>query len=154
MFQFGQCPNRAGIFCNGASLTWLEFLKITLVSWLKCWLMLINADFRWLGEFWQENIQISWRKLYDWCWNSYFESGQMGLKWVKWPYSGVYLSQRMWNHAQNSMKKIKRSISVFSLCAVESSLLKSPIFDENSRNENALFSIRPNQIVQIFDASK
>ena len=50
----------------------------------------------------------------------------------------------MWNHAENSMKKLKRSISVFSLCAVESSLLKRPIFDKiNSRNENAFFSMFP-----------
>ena len=49
----------------------------------------------------------------------------------------------MWNHTKNSMKKLKRSISVFSLCAVESFLLKRPIFDENSRNENAFFSMFP-----------
>ena len=30
-----------------------------------------------------------------------FESGQMGLKTVKWAYSGVHLSQTMWSHARN-----------------------------------------------------
>ena len=34
----------------------------------------------------------------------------------------------MWNHAQYSKKQFKRPISLFSLCAVESSLLKSPIW--------------------------
>ena len=44
-------------------------------------------------------------------------------------------------NAKNSKKQFKRPISLFSLCAVESSLLKRPIFDENSRNENAFFSM-------------
>ena len=44
-------------------------------------------------------------------------------------------------NAKNSKKQFKRPISLFSLCAVESSLLKRPIFDENSQNENAFFSM-------------
>ena len=34
-------------------------------------------------------------------WQKDFESGQMGLKTVKWAYSGVHLSQTMWSHARN-----------------------------------------------------
>ena len=44
-------------------------------------------------------------------------------------------------NAKNSKKQFKRSISLFSLCAEESSLLKWPIFDGNLRNENAFFSM-------------
>ena len=49
----------------------------------------------------------------------------------------------MWNHAKNSKNQFKRPISLFSLCVVESSLLKSPIFDENSRNKNAFSQCLP-----------
>ena len=44
-------------------------------------------------------------------------------------------------NAKKSKKQFKRPISLFSLCAVESSQLKWPIFDGNSRNENAFFSM-------------
>ena len=49
-------------------------------------------------------------------------------------------------NAKNSKKQFKRPISLFSLCAVESSLLKRPIFDGNSRNENAFFSMFSNSM--------
>ena len=49
-------------------------------------------------------------------------------------------------NAKNSKKQFKRSISLFSLCAEESSLLKWPIFDGNSRNENAFFSMISNSM--------
>ena len=52
----------------------------------------------------------------------------MGLKTVKWAYSGVYLSQTMWNHAKKSMKMLKRLTSVFQqgdVDHVRSSLLKT-----------------------------
>ena len=42
-------------------------------------------------------------------------------------------------NAKNSKKQFKRPISLFSLCAVESSQLKRPIFDENLRNKNTFF---------------
>ena len=54
------------------------------------------------------------------------ESGQMVLKQVKWALSSVYLSQTMWNHAKNSMKKLKRPTSVFQQGDVKSSVLKTP----------------------------
>ena len=37
----------------------------------------------------------------------------MVLKWVKWTYSDVYLSQVMWKHAKNSMKGLKQPTSMF-----------------------------------------
>ena len=40
------------------------------------------------------------------------ESGQMEYEKVKWVYSDAYLSQTMWNHTKNSMKKLKRPISL------------------------------------------
>ena len=52
----------------------------------------------------------------------------MGLKQVKGVYSGVYLSQTMWNQAKKSMKKLKRPTSVFQqgdVGHVRSSLLKT-----------------------------
>ena len=46
-------------------------------------------------------------------------------------------------NAKKSKKQFKQPISLFSLCAEESSLLKRPIFDGNSRNANAFFSMFP-----------
>ena len=45
---------------------------------------------------------------------------------MKWAYSGIYLSQTMWNHAKKSMKKLKRPTSVILQWNVGSSVLKTP----------------------------
>ena len=42
-------------------------------------------------------------------------------------------------NAKKLKKQFKRPISLFSLCAVKSSLLKRPIFDENLGNEILFF---------------
>ena len=74
------------------------------------------------------------------------ESGQSELQSVV---PTLYVGKVCGNcilNAKNSKKQFKRPISLFSLCAVESSLLKRPIFDGNSRNENAFFSMFSNSM--------
>ena len=70
-----------------------------------------------------------------------FESDQSELQSVVPTLYVVNICGNCILNAKNSKKQFKRSISLFSLCVVESSLLKSPIFDENSRNKNAFFSM-------------
>ena len=46
------------------------------------------------------------------------ESGQIVLLKVKRAYSDGYLSQTMWNHTKDSMKKLKRANSLFLQCEI------------------------------------
>ena len=67
-------------------------------------------------------------------------------KWSEWVakcYTNIVCCKGMWELYFECKKQFKRPISLFSLCAEESSLLKRPIFDGNSRNENAFFSMFP-----------
>ena len=75
-----------------------------------------------------------------------FESDQSELQSVVPTLYVVKICGNCILNAKNSKKQFKRPISLFSLCAVESSLLKRPIFDGNSRNENAFFSMFSNSM--------
>ena len=60
---------------------------------------------------------------------------------MKWAYSDEYLSQTMWNHAKNSMKKLKRANSLFLQCEISSAVLKTWITNETKTRITQNFQI-------------
>ena len=72
------------------------------------------------------------------------ESGKIVLEKVKRAYSGADLCQTMWSHAKKSMKRLKRTTSLFlqsDVADVRSSFLKTAVYTRETKTTFSQFLI-------------